>query len=960
MFLFKRSRIFYFNIMFLLFNFFVQGQSISDYGNPFVKNFLKQETNKDLKVFDISQNPQGELYFATAGSLLEFDGFDWSTHSYNDQSDLRSVLYVDKSLIYTSGVGGFGFWSKNIYGILEYTSLYFKYPSKKASLLPVFSNISLANNYVYFQSFQQIHIYNSIKKELSIISASKGFSAMYSSNNRIFVQDVSVGLFEIINFEKKILKGTENISYDIINVLEDNNNGLIIVTKNNGFWYLKNGLLQKKKWKVNNEIKQFSITDVNNYNAEKLIFGTLRNGLYVISKNGDILSHYNKNNGLGNNSIRKVFKDNNSNVWLGTESGISFLDLSSETTYFLDSKGSFGTVYTSFLDNSLLYLGTNQGLFVKDINDTNSIPKIINNSIEQIWEIQKIDDQILVGSDRGLSRLYNNKLEIIHLEGGGWTFKKHPTIENILYVGFYSGIAVFKKINNNWKFIKKYKNFGESSRFIEFDQYGHLWVTHPSKGYYRLSLSGNGLNLDAVEFYGTENPYVETYAYMSKIDGNLVFYNPKGFFFYDSLDNSFSKANYPTEIFKGLKNLNYIKQFDNIFWYSTFSSFGYVLRNGNDFHKTHEPFFNVWNNHLNDFNKVTQISENQYSIGVNEGLMYHNVDFNSSNIKINYPKIKSIEFISSFDTIVAPINFDNKIRIPFSHNFLKVNIVSSQLSPSKSRQFQYRFNDESKWSKIVNDSEIKFPGLVPGNYILELRSKNEVESYSETIKYSFSISPPWYISTFAKLVYIFVFVFFFLMYRKFLKTRNDKYVNKLKLIEKQKRERQKEKFDLEKLATDKELLIMKEKNLNLEIKKKDSALALSTLNNIKKNELLNDLIRDLSNVDIVLLNTSIQNSISRVLKKIIKHLKDKEDWLTFELHFRNSHSQFFDKLIKKHSNLSSNEIKLCAYLKLNLSSKEIASLMHVAITSVEQSRYRLRKKFNLSQKTNLSNYIQNF
>jgi len=84
--------------MFLLFNFFVQGQSISDYGNPFVKNFLKQETNKDLKVFDISQNPQGELYFATAGSLLEFDGFDWSTHSYNDQSDLRSVLYVDKSL----------------------------------------------------------------------------------------------------------------------------------------------------------------------------------------------------------------------------------------------------------------------------------------------------------------------------------------------------------------------------------------------------------------------------------------------------------------------------------------------------------------------------------------------------------------------------------------------------------------------------------------------------------------------------------------------------------------------------------------------------------------------------------------------------------------------------------------------------------------------------------------------
>ena len=111
---------------------------------------------------------------------------------------------------------------------------------------------------------------------------------------------------------------------------------------------------------------------------------------------------------------------------------------------------------------------------------------------------------------------------------------------------------VFKKMNDQWVFVKKFQNFGESSRFLEFDQYGHLWVAHPSKGYYRLMLSIEGVELEDTEFYGIENSSIAAYAYICKIDGNLVFYNPKGFFFYDAIDNVFTKAKYPSEIFLSL------------------------------------------------------------------------------------------------------------------------------------------------------------------------------------------------------------------------------------------------------------------------------------------------------------------------------------------------------------------------------------------------------------------------
>ena len=172
----------------------ISSQTINELGSPFVKNFSKKEFKNGFKVFDMSQDDNGEIYFAKPGSLMQYDGFSWHNYSTKDQSDLRAVLY-DNHRIYTAGIGGFGFWFKNDKGILEYSSLYFKYPTKNAPLLPVFLNIESINDIVYFQSFQQIYIYNPKSGELNTLPAIKGFSKLFSSNDRLFVQDVSIGLF---------------------------------------------------------------------------------------------------------------------------------------------------------------------------------------------------------------------------------------------------------------------------------------------------------------------------------------------------------------------------------------------------------------------------------------------------------------------------------------------------------------------------------------------------------------------------------------------------------------------------------------------------------------------------------------------------------------------------------------------------------------------------------------------
>jgi DNA-binding CsgD family transcriptional regulator len=277
------------------------------------------------------------------------------------------------------------------------------------------------------------------------------------------------------------------------------------------------------------------------------------------------------------------------------------------------------------------------------------------------------------------------------------------------------------------------------------------------------------------------------------------------------------------------------------------------------------------------------------------------------------------------------------------------------------KKIQYRLKGLNKdWSNWGFINELNFPGLSSGNYVLELRSGDENQMVSETISKAFYIKPPWYLTNVAYGVYVLLIIFINFLYRRYFKRKNQNQMMVLKLEEEEKRRRQEERFKLDRLEAEQKMLILREENLSLEIKKKNSELASSTLNNIKKNELLTNLIEDINKIDKDVLNSSLHSPIKKVIKKINNHLVDKDDWLAFELHFRNVHATFFGKLRNKHPDLSSNEIKLSSYLKLNLSSKEIASLMNISIRSVEQGRWRLRKKLDLPKDSNLVNYIQSF
>ncbi|NNF19490.1 MAG: two component regulator three y domain-containing protein, partial [Flavobacteriaceae bacterium] len=115
-------------------------------------------------------------------------------------------------------------------------------------------------------------------------------------------------------------------------------------------------------------------------------------------------------------------------------------------------------------------------------------------------------------------------------------------------------------------------------------------------------------------------------------------------------------------------------------------------------------------------------------------------------------------------------------------------------------------------------------------------------------------------------------------------------------------------------------------------------------------ELLNKLKTELTGV-------GDDPKIKSVIRTIIRNINNEDDWKIFEEAFNNADKDFLKRIKEIHPELTSNDLRLCAYLRLNLSSKEIAPLLNISVRSVEVKRYRLRKKMSLPRENSLSDYI---
>ncbi len=410
---------------FILFQLSVFSQEL-----PPIEVFKPKDYGAEDQNWGISQDTDKSIYFANNKGLLAYNGARWKLYKSPNSSIIRSVKVIDGK-IYTGCYMDFGYWEKNEFGVLNYTSLV----KESISLAEdeEFWNILALDQWIVFQSLDRIYIYNTADKSFKIIKSETTITKIYKVKKSIYFQKINDGIFK---FEdgKEVLVTNDILLKDriVVNVF-DINDELLFQTKENGLFTMgSNKSIKEWDIKLNYKLDKYSIYNSLQLSNGSLILGTVSNGILHVNTNKEIVYEINQSKGLGNNTILSLFEDANQNVWLGMDNGISNINFNAPFRVYKDQLGILGSVYTTILDDNILYLGTNQGLFYKDQNKKGSF-SFIKGTEGQVWSLQKIKNTLFCSHDNGTFIISGGKAERIENTSGtvSYTHLTLPTIYSV-------------------------------------------------------------------------------------------------------------------------------------------------------------------------------------------------------------------------------------------------------------------------------------------------------------------------------------------------------------------------------------------------------------------------------------------------------------------------------------------------------------------------------------------------
>lgn len=890
----------------------------------------------------ISQDQQHYVFFANNDGLLEFNGSNWELYPSPNETIVRSVKVIGNK-VYTGCYMEFGFWKRQTNGKLKYTSLS---STIKSKILDdeQFWNILNYDQWVIFQSLNRIYIYDSKTGNFKIIAPNNNITKSFRTKNSIYFQTVNGGLFEIESGKGRLVSNNPMLKNNrIVNVFSIDE-GLLIQTQLNGFYKLIGNNLSKFSTEADSQLYESSVYSSQLLSDGNYALGTISNGIFILTKEGKIKYHIYQNKGLSNNTALSLFEDADKNLWVGLDNGINCINLQSPIQNFVDNTGNLGTIYTSKLYNGKLYIGTNQGLFYKEYLTDDEF-KFINGTKGQVWSLFEYDGTLFCGHDSGTFIVSDGTARNIFPNSGTWKFETVPNHKELLLQGNYYGISVLEKVDNHWRFRNKLKGFDYSARYFEITNAFEIYVSHEYKGVFRLQSDNKLLNTKGSTTFNT--PEKGKNSSLTKFNNEIYYAYKQGIFKLNPKTKQFEKDKLLSSVFEKdeytsgkliVDNSNKIWLFSkNYIHYFSLSKLSNQLK------QNVIPIPASLTNSMLGFENISQISNSDYLIGTTDG--YYTMNINDLSFK-NYNVSISNIATNKLNESLTNRAIQESGRFKYDDNNITFSYTVPEYNKYINAEYQFLlegFQDE--WSEWSAKPTVNFKNLPPGDYVFKVRAKFANSALENTAVYAFSILKPWYATTFAIFVYLILSLVLVRIihkaYKNYYQKQKEKLIEENNLL-----------LEIKELENEQEIMRVRNEQLSQDVDAKSRELAVSTMSLNSKNELLAFIKEDLKKT-----TDDGNRSIKSVISTINKNITEDDSWSVFKEAFDNADKDFLKKIKLAHPLLTPNDLRLCAYLRLNLSSKEVAPLLNISVRSVEIKRYRLRKKMELSHEQGLVEYI---
>lgn len=939
-------------------------QAQNSIGLPDIVNYPKKTYAAGLQNWDIQQDERGIIYIANNEGLLCYDGQFWNLHPLPNRTIARSLAIGKDQRIYIGGQDELGYFVPGNAGRLIYQSLTNLIPAAYRSFGDVWDIVTYQNE-IWFRATDVILKYTGTA--IAVYKAPVEWAYMGVCNNRLYAQDFDRGLLLFESGAWRPLQVSNQLPQNdaVTGLLPADKDRLIVTMQKSGlFWFDKQSLIPLNS-ALAQQLKADRIYATTKVDDNRLAIGTSNGGVYILDNEANLVQHFSSKEGLQNNNVLSVFVDRDINLWLGLDNGIDFIAFNSAIKQIMPSQQK-AAGYTVLIREGKLYVGTSNGAFVttlqnkEDLSFSQGVFTPIGNTTGQVWSLSEVNDQILLGHHEGAFKIDGTTANSLSTATGFWNFTPtsgtYPSEQ--LIAGNYKGIQFFAYQNGLFRPSAIAPTFEESSRYIAIDAQQNIWISHPYHGIFRIQKKEDE-TVSVKKYDASKGLPSLLNNHIFKIKEKILAATEQGIYQYEPQRDVFVMA----PEFKSLlgnQSIRYLKEdvTGNI-WFFHEKNLGII-----EFSATEQPrviYLPELNNRLlSGFEFIYPYDKNNIFLAGETGI-YH---LNFEKYKNQKPQlgvsIRSVKIRQQYDSLLYggyALVRSKEPTPPAIHHAWK-NIRFEFTAPpypyAGSLEYSYRLTGyNSKWSEWTKRTDKEFTNLPPGDYVFEVKVRNNLGVESAASQFTFTILPPWYASKIAWALYLLLLALIISWgYRK----------------QQQKFKKQQETFEaeqkkllyiheLERTKAETELMTLRNENLESEIQYKNSELASSAMHLVKKGELIAKIKTELNQLARRVENAQAQSELKKMIKTLSEDEQIDQEWDHFAKHFDKVHSDFVVVLKNKHPEISPGELKLCAYLRMNLSSKEIAQLLNISVRGVEISRYRLRKKLNLAAGENLFDYL---
>jgi hypothetical protein len=819
--------------------------------------------------------------------------------------------------------------------------------------------------YMVFRSHKMLVAVANNKAITLPTSSSYDFSTVL--REQLYVKDAEgLKMVDINSLEiKPALIGEAN-SEEIITLFPSaSENEFFALAKNGSFFKIDNQTKKAAIWQKllpanSNDILTCAIQSVNgNY-----YIGTLRNKVIALSKTGEKVETNAAFNTIQDNTVLNLFESKEGNVWVLLNNGIDCIDLSSPVSLLFED----ASVYDLRIENSKLHMATNQGVFVtpllgKDKEISSGAFKNVPGLEGQAWSLQVLEGQVVCSHDRGLFVLQGDSHKRVAGIKGVWKVIPIEGKARHYLACTYDGIFLLQYEPGRGFFIRhKLEGFAESSRdILQSGDPGVFWVCHGYKGVFRIKIDSEFKRVIGLEHFKDQNGLPSPFNInVFRWNKEIVFTTNAGIFTYQEKENRFREHQFLTNLFGKSKNVRKILQDKNRTWFVHDNEAGYFMTADKTPVLEKDFFLQLKGTFNPSMECMLPVGDRHVLLGTNTGLYAFDLGYDAQANEVA-TLISGVHYMSGQDGISAPLESSRQDMQSLANNTNTMRFEFSAPGFQDKQNIQYSHwleGAEEIWSEWDEANFKEYSLLRPGRYVFHVKARSLLGERASETTYHFQILPAWYQTRWAIFVYIVLVTGFLGLVAWLVKRRIRKEREKARAEEREKRKVLELELERIKLSREKEQIKKDKDLLEEDVIYKSKELANYTMLLVKKRELLSVMHDELKELKETVRNDASRQIVRDLIKRININLQDEEYLKVFEANFERVHHEFFTQLKSTFPDLTQKELQLCAFVRMNLTNKEIASILNISVRGVETARYRLRKRLGMSQEEDMGHFLE--